>query len=180
MVLPDSMVGSPHGQILSQSLEAAAQFLCETGSVHGTTTAVGEVTIVKLTAQTEPTVLEFNTSEDSSPIKVVLPPSLLQDLLQGGNAMMVFTEVTAELTPAFTSQWTTGETVLLQSRAVELSFVNENAGVITLVNVSGSEGILFSFASRLPLRDERLSFLSLSAFGSPTYKPETLNCSCPM
>lgn len=149
---------SPQGEILSKSLEAASKFFCEDGDLHGTTTAVGAVTAIKLTAQTDPVVLELNTSEDSFPMKIVLPPSLLQALLQNGNAMMVFTEVAAELAPAFAAQGVDGEDVVLLSRLVELSFMSENAGALTLLNVSGSEGIVFSFASRAPLEDERCGF----------------------
>ena len=136
-------------------MEAASRFFCEDGDLHGTTTAVGAVTTIRLTAQTDPVVLELNTSEDSSPMKIVLPPSLLQSLLQSGNAMMVFTEVAQELAPAFTAQDVDGEDVVLLSRLVELSFISENAGALTLLNVSGSEGIVFSFASRAPLEDEK-------------------------
>jgi len=149
---------SPHGEILSKSLEAATKFLCEDGDLHGTTIAVGAVTVIKLTAQTDPAVLELNTSEDSLPMKIILPPSLLQTLLQSGNAMLVFTEVAAELAPAFAAQGVDGEDVVLLSRLVELSFISENAGALTLLNVSGTEGIVFSIASRAPLEDERCGF----------------------
>ncbi|CAE7408658.1 unnamed protein product [Symbiodinium sp. CCMP2456] len=158
VLLPDSLMQSPHGEILSKSLEAASTFFCEDGGLHGTTTAVGAVTAIKLTAQTDPVVLDLNTSEDSLPMKIVLPQSLLQVLLQSGNAMMVFTEVAAELAPAFAVQGVDGEDVVLSSRLVELSFISENAGSLTLLNVSGSEGIVFSFASRAPLEDERCGF----------------------
>jgi len=134
--------------------------LTQSGCAQAAPSTFGAVTLVELTETEDgsPTVLDFDRSDIDLPRRVLVPQSLLRDLFQRGNAVMVVTKLEPERLPELAARDAAGEKVVLQAPAIELSFMNENDGVLTLANISGSEGIIFTLDTRLPFGDERCGF----------------------
>lgn len=138
--MPEELVGTKQGEVLAQSLETALVVATQSEPVYSTTTATGNVTAVKLERPTEeqgPTVLVLNRTRDTAtPITVVLPPNLIGDLSSEGNVIMVVTEVTDELARELPPETAGGDTVMVNSPIVELSFAREVSGEVALLEVS--------------------------------------------
>lgn len=183
--MPEELVGTKQGEVLAQSLETALVVATQSEPVYSTTTATGNVTAVKLERPTEeqgPTVLVLNRTRDTAtPITVVLPPNLIGDLSSEGNVIMVVTEVTDELARELPPETAGGDTVMVNSPIVELSFAREVSGEVALLEVSQAfDTINFTVVGRPPNPGERCAFFnsttgSWSAMGTEIASQSSVN-----
>ena len=164
-MIPKEFEGTTQGQVLAQSLQTALAAALQEDPVLSATTPAGNVTAVRLAtpAATGPTVLQLNrTRNPGSPLTVVLPPALIQDVSSGGNAVLVVTEVKDEVAGTLPHDGADGK-VMVNSPIIELSFAKEASGEVAVLDiVRNNDTIVFAMLGRPPVPGESCAFFNSS------------------
>lgn len=132
-------------------------------------TQAGNVSVVKLSSSSlDPSsslVFQFGEGGEQTSlgtIAVSVPVSLVSQIEQGGNVMLAVTQVNQDVTESFSDGGAASSKVILSAPILEISFVQEANGEVTVANVSGlAEPVIFRLQDASPIEGDECAFFDL-------------------
>lgn len=159
----------PQGSVVLATLQGALAALNSDQESVVLETEAGNVTVVKLRSSSlDPSsslVFQFGESGEQSSlgaIAVSVPVSLVSQIEQGGNAMLAVTQVNQDVTESMSDGGAANSKVILSAPILEISFVQETNGEVTVANVSGlAEPVVFRLQDASPTEGDECAFFDL-------------------
>eukprot|EP00435_Cladocopium_sp_Y103_P004075 s2043_g1.t1 len=170
VVMPSNVdPDEPQGSVVLATLQGALAALNSAEDSVVLETAAGNVTVLKLSsASLDPSsslVFQFGEGGEQATlgtIAVSVPVSLVSQIEQGGNVMLAVTQVNQDVTESFSDGGAANSKVVLSAPILEISFIQEASGEVTVANVSGlAEPVIFRLQDASPFEGDECVFFDL-------------------
>lgn len=143
------MSGTAAGNILEQSLSVASQVVSKEGATLSQATPSGVVTVVKLSSTSNQ--VRINRT-DGGEVEVLLPAEL--NNLAKGNLMLVVTVLLPSVGESFPKN-KGSDVIQLNSPVVEISFVEESQGEVSVMEVKGlNDSVIIKVSEEAPVEGD--------------------------